>query len=460
MGADRSLIRRLGAICLLAAALAVGAIGPAPREARAETRISIDEGRDLAGRLLAMGRPREALMIVDGILQGLPEDGPALILRARALRDLGRLDEAEAAAAAARKAADTDSDRFFAALVTAQAKASDGKRGIAQYWLRHAAQIAPDDRLKAVAVRDFRAVRRRNPWRMSIDLYAAPSDNLDGSPPEGVVPVTPFLSMVNPKPPSGLRYGAAARLRYTIPMGVDARLHLDGFGGGSRVDLSGESRAAGIDAGDLSTGFLGVGGQAQWRGPDSRWLAHLGLSVTRQWEGGDLIADVGRVEAGYRWTPGEGLEAGIVAGGQRQFRHDTTQDVDETDIALQLSKRFQRGVLGFQLKGARTEAQPAVLDDQSLGAVLSYGVTRPVRGLLPRLSLGYEETWYDTAPLLFAGPARHDTEWSVTLDVLLPKMDYMGFAPEIGVSFRDRRSNYQHKSTQSTDLRLGLKSVF
>jgi hypothetical protein len=36
----------------------------------------------------------------------------------------------------------------------------------------------------------------------------------------------------------------------------------------------------------------------------------------------------------------------------------------------------------------------------------------------------------------------------------------MGFAPEIGISFRDRTSNYSLYELQSTDIRIGLKSVF
>ncbi|MEN9061700.1 hypothetical protein [Ponticoccus litoralis] len=66
-----------------------------------ETRLSLDEARGAAAGFLADGRPEAALILADGALLGAPDHPQTLMLRARALRDLGRDAEAVKAARAA-----------------------------------------------------------------------------------------------------------------------------------------------------------------------------------------------------------------------------------------------------------------------------------------------------------------------------------------------------------------------
>ena len=61
-----------------------------------------------------------------------------------------------------------------AALAVAQALSSEGARTRAQLWLRRAMQVAPTKRQKALAVRDFRYVRLRNPWSTRLSFSVAP----------------------------------------------------------------------------------------------------------------------------------------------------------------------------------------------------------------------------------------------------------------------------------------------
>ena len=135
--------------------------------------------RQLADKAIDAGFGADALRIVDALLLRDPADATALILRSQALRLLGRYDEAETSARAAYAAADSDPGRFGAAMVLAQALSLQDRRIEAQLWLRRAAQEAPNDRLRALAERDFDLVRAATPLTLSFALSLTPSSNVN-----------------------------------------------------------------------------------------------------------------------------------------------------------------------------------------------------------------------------------------------------------------------------------------
>ncbi|WP_425099632.1 surface lipoprotein assembly modifier [Tropicibacter sp. S64] len=450
--------------------LGSGAAGIAafgPQTAVAEARVSIDEARDMAGVLLQQGRAREALLLAEGILKGLPDDVAALVLKSRALRDLGRFDEADRVAGTARARANaggTDKDRFFAALVTAQAKASDGKKGLAQYWLRRAAEIAPDDEMKAVAVRDFRYVRSTTPWQVKLSLFAEPSDNLNGAPKTNEFSFA-GLTFTNTAavPLSGMRFGGDASLTYRIALGEQSRINLGATGGIERVRFSqsAKDKVPGIDAADYSRDRLGFSIGYEQRGAAQDWLGSAQLSVSRYWGGGMHISDAVRLDLGYARRLAEGWTGSVRLAYEDETRMDAGQRSAVTqEASLTLTRHWDKSALSLSLGGADIASDSRLVDRQSQTAALKFARTAPVMGLLPSVTLSYAAEDYAQSPFGWWVDPRQDEEWGLSVDVLLPKMDYMGFAPEVGVSFRDRRSNYSIYETQSTDLRLGLKSVF
>ncbi|WGW05435.1 surface lipoprotein assembly modifier [Tropicibacter oceani] len=448
----------------MACVLVLSGPGVGPGAAQAETRLSLDEARDVAGRLLQMGRPREALMLAEGVLQGAPGDVPALVLKSRALRDLGRFKDARKAAAAARAAAENDKDRFFAALVTAQARASDGDKGIAQYWLRYAAQVAPDDDLRAVAVRDFRFVRKTTPWRLKASVFAEPSDNLNGAPKTNEFTFA-GLTFENPAavPLSGMRYGADVQFTYRIPLSQRSRVNLGAFGGIERVQFSTSAKAKvpTIRNEDYSRDRLGLSLGYERMGDGGDWLAKGEVAVARYWAGGMPSSDAVMVNAAYQRKLLGRWQGGLRLGYEDETRHDlATRSSTTRSIGASLSHPFAMGALTLDLEQSDTRSQSRLVARETARATLGYQMGKPVLGMLPRLSLSYEDVRFDQSPFGFWVDPREDKEWAMSVDVLLPKVDYFGFAPEIGLSFRDRSSNYSLYETQSTDLRLGLKSVF
>lgn len=434
------------------------------RSAAEEVRMSVDAARGAAAQALAAGNAELALVLSEGVLLGAPGDVPALLMKSRALRDLGRTGEAAGAARLAFGGADDRRERYFAALLMGRARASDGSPGMAQLWLRRAAQIAPEDNLRALAVNDFRLVRSKTPWRIKLNMAVEPSDNLNGAPKTNSFTFA-GLTFVNPTavPLSGKRFVLGGDYLYRLPLDETQRLS---FGAGiemQRVRFSGEARdkVPGIRNSDYRQDSLVLSLGHEMRGADGRWLAQGRASVVRHWMAGQLYSDAARLDLSYGRAVGPGLEAGVRLGVEKEIRHDTgLRDSRTREMGLSLTRRFAAASLRLDLSLADTDSASRLIARDTGRVALRLGATKPVKGLLPRVTLAWEEAQYDMGPSPFWTDPRRDAQWSLSMDVLVPKVSYYGFAPEIGVSFRDRSSNYTVYETRGTDLHLGLKSVF
>lgn len=62
-------------------------------------------------------------------------------------------------------------------------------------------------------------------------------------------------------------------------------------------------------------------------------------------------------------------------------------------------------------------------------------------------------------PLYIAEP-RRDLTATLGVTAVLSEMDYMGFAPEIGLTLTKTDSNIPAMTTEKAELRFGIRSVF
>lgn len=147
-------------------------------QAQAQT-LTADQMRGAAVSAIGEGQPELALQIATALLTRDAQDVTALILKARAARDLGQFDIAHPAAAQAWQQAATPQERYDSARVMAQVLASQNQRTRAQLWLRRAVQHAPDEQMRQAAVRDFRYVSARNRWNTQLNLSLAPNSNIN-----------------------------------------------------------------------------------------------------------------------------------------------------------------------------------------------------------------------------------------------------------------------------------------
>jgi hypothetical protein len=204
---------------VLAAALAL-----AGGSSAAQSTLAPDEARMTAAQLLARGQAQAAVDITDMLIRRDPEDATSLILNAHARRTLGDARNARRAARQGYQASDRPVERYGAAMAMAQALSSDGAKTRAQFWLRRAAHVAPDEQTRARAIRDYRYVSMTNPWSVDLSFSIDPSDNVNGAPSDNTF-VLGGLIFTNPAavPISGFVLRQNTSLRYNFDISQTRR---------------------------------------------------------------------------------------------------------------------------------------------------------------------------------------------------------------------------------------------
>ena len=443
---------------LRGAALALGLLG-AP--AVAETRLSIPEARQFAVQLVQSGQPTAAQAAARALLQHDPDDIVALIVLSRAARDLGDYRTAETAARRAFRLAESDKDRFSAALAMAQALASHGRHSSAQFWLRRAAEVAPDDRHRMVAVRDFAYVRGRNPWRATLSFGAFPSSNVNDGPTTNTL-IIGGIEFSNPDavPLSGFGLSTGFDLSRRWELGPKSQLVLGFAGNATEYALSSAARGAVPTARASDFGNAGLSASLGWVRPEGAHQVRATFETGRVWQGGAVLADWRQLRLGYGHGFGEGrrLSLGV-----------TLTDTDRHDAAIRSS--VKSGVdlgwswgapgadawsLGLSLGRVASDAASVARREAELR--LDWQHAQPVLGtkIAGFASLGLRA--YDEP--LYIAAARRDVTARLGLSAELVKLDYLGFAPELGVTFSQTDSNITAMTTRKAELRLGVKSTF
>lgn len=429
----------------------------------AQTRIDIPTSRALVSRLLA-DRQYQAAQAITATLMRRPNRLPAdALLHARALRGIGRHRAAQDLAQHIFKTADEPRLRYSAAMVTAQALSSAGHKTRSQFWLRRAAQIAPDPQRRAKAVRDFRYVRSANPWRIDARFGISPSNNINRGPTDNTY-VWNGLTFVDPSllPLSGyeISSGVSLQHRRKLPSGnrVTLGLTLDD----SQFFLSDDAKTKVPTARGSDYAFRALQTSAGfgWSGADSHWNQSLGLSFGRNWSGGSHLTDYLRTS----WTAGRKINQSnrlsLRLSGERQWRQDVaSRSADVLTIGGNWSHAFSGGNrLGLDVSLTNMSAASAAVAHQKSSISLSYSLGQPVFGALTSFNLGFESRLYDRA--LYIASRRQDNKLRLGASMFFTGFDLFGFAPKVGVTATRNNSNVSRFRTEALELSLGLQSIF
>ncbi|MBL4927283.1 hypothetical protein [Fuscibacter oryzae] len=448
----RATARLLG-VAGLVVALACGAT--------AETRLSIGQGRALAIQLVQNGQATAARAAALALLQRDPDDVVALIVLSRAERDLGAFKAAQKAARHAERVATRDEDRFGAALAMAQALASDGRRTAAQFWLRRATELAPDARARAVAVRDFTYVRSRNPLKARLSFGAFPSSNVNDGPTSNTL-VVGGIEFVNPDavPLSGLGFSVGGDLTWRLPAGKEAGFTLGLSADSTRYILSESARAQVPDASasDYATSGLSLSAGYDRRFGES--VLSSTLRIGRDWQGGAALADWSQLSFGLQRSMDERHALSLAL---------EVTDTRRKDSDIRSSQKIGGGVgwIWASEAGDRWASRLTLGTVQSDSAAiarregelrLDWQRAAPVLGveLSAFATLGLAQ--YDRA--LPGLATRQDVNARLGVTALISKVDYMGFAPEVGLVLSGTNSNIPALTTRKAELRLGIRSTF
>jgi hypothetical protein len=424
--------------------------------------------RKLAFTAVKAGFAEDALRYTDALLQRDPADSSALVIRSQALRALGRDGPAKKAAHAAWDSADSDPARFGAAMVMAQALSTGGRRTAAQWWLRRAAQNAPNDKAEALARRDFGYVKSRNPWDVQINVSAAPSSNVNNGSRQDTLTLAglPFEFVIEPEAQalSGFETGFGVTGTYRFSPKGPLRQTTARFGLlGEAVVLSNGSKAVApnLSGRDFSFAALEAGVQHK-RALDSagKTAVRFGAAGGRNWYGGALLSDYLRVETGLdrRLGPKSVLSFGATV--DRVVRIDSpVQSSDRLEAEAGLGRKIANGDrLSVGLMAARAVSASAEIRNEAVGVTFGWAKAEPVAGIGLQASLRIESRVYEESAYVIGG--REDMRLSANLSMSFEQVDYLGFSPVLQMQATRNRSNAALYDTQDFGITFGIKSSF
>jgi hypothetical protein len=437
--------------------------GGLPASLPAQTTIDIPTARQLIVGLLRAGQPAAAREVTLGLLAAHPDDPTLLINLSQAERNLGNLDAALRAGRAAYAAARDDTERHYAALVTAQALSSDGHRLRAQFWLRRAVQHAPTEQERARAIRDFRYVGDRNPLSVELRAGISPTDNINNGPTTNRI-VFNGITFVNdslvPIPGIELTFGGDAKYRL---IGTPDFIGFATFGyDGLRGWL--DSDAATIDPTlrnrDLSQDHLRFGLEGNWRLDDAGGVATAEAEVSRSYYGGAHIQDGGVVSLGYARPLDDRFRL------RGMLRYATADRIDRPVRSAQtahmgfgLDTRLpNQDLLSLDLHKATVSSDSSAVARAAFGVDIRYARAEPLAGLMLSVDAGWERSVYDLP--LYSADVRDDDRFSASVGAVISQVDYYGFSPRIDLRWERNLSNVTTFDTESIALGIGFQSSF
>jgi tetratricopeptide (TPR) repeat protein len=443
----------------------VALLGGALFPVRAEgVIVTVEALRYLGFETLAAGDAPRALAYAEALLKRDPGDGVALILRSKALRALGRYPEAAASGRLAFRVAPDKAGRYGAAMVTAQALASDGARTRAQVWLRRAVQEAPSDTARKIAVRDFDYVRIRNPLSFTFDLSAAPSSNVNGGSANAVSQFLglPFVLSGDARALSGYEVAAGATVKLRRPLTETGASEFRLSAQLRHYWLSGEARAQAPAArgSDYDYAAVELGWQRRFRARGHKTDLTFGAVLGRNWYGYQPLSTYGRVTIDAARPLAPGLTGQLTLAAEVQKRDDDPRrDATVLTFGGAVQKMLPNGDrLTLSLAARRTEADSSSVAHRALLGGIGWDRARPVGPVRISGGLSFEERDYDVFPLALSG--RQDLRVTARLSLTLTDVQYLGFQPVIDLTASHNWSNIGLYETREAGISFGFKSAF
>jgi hypothetical protein len=410
------------------------------------------------------GQTDLALAYVEALLRRDPTDVAAHLIGSRARRDAGDTAGALAAARAASKYAKTDNEKFTSSLLVAQALATSGRRSEAQLWLRWAAQQAPDDRTRAVAMRDFRYVRSRNRLRVNLTFDVAPSSNVNNGSSEDIVTLfgLPFALSGAAQALSGTRYAGGAELTWRLAVTERQQSHavMSLFHQTYSLSSEAKAQAPGAEGSDFAYSSAQFGFRQKLSAGEGRGLWGWDVTLGRNWYGGGPLADFG--EVGVERTLRVGERATLTFGGDvaYQQRLDGSDDwARAVTLDAAWSRRNGRGdQLRLDVAVEDSTSNDFGLDFTAWSVGAQYRLGKPVMNSVVTFSAGVELRDFPVTPYKAGG--REDLSGRLGLELFFPKADYWGFAPVVSLQGSFRESDVDLYDNETISVGIGIRSAF
>lgn len=462
--------RRAAAALLVAALALAAAADPAPVPDRPPTSVSPETARRIGVQAIAENRPELALALAAALVRSNARDPFAHYLLAQALRRLNRLPEAQSAARSAFRLGESREQRYQAARLTALVAYDRERYGAAQWWLRQAAQSAPEAARRARSIAEFGAVRARNPLSIDLRFSLVPSDNVNNgsSGSFNTIDGVPYVGTLSPDAQalSGVIAEAGVTLNYRLRQTSRSATFIGAKANIRAVTLSPAAKEAlgATPAPDLGSQRLELSLSHSVTPEGSPARLNFAATLGRLWQTGVEPQDLLRLSAGYTRavSPATLLDFGLSL--EQRERTDGRPRGDRV-LSFQVSATHRlpkAGLLSGALFCSFYDTPLSGRSSSTIGARIAFA---PAKDLGPaRLSVNFglqraEFDGYALAGILVPG-GRVDTMGYGELQVWFPKMQYMGFAPELSLRHQTTRSNVSRFQTSETSVTLGIRSTF
>lgn len=420
--------------------------------------------RGAAQAALVAGQSQAALQLTNALLIRDKNDVAALFLRSKALRNLGDYPGALAAARKAWRLAEKDDARFGSALAIAQAHSSAGNRTLAQIWLRRAVDIAPSEEARAIAVRDFRYVRARNPWAAELSFNVTPSNNINNGSAREKTQLfgLPFEFQLDgaARALSGYEVSGAVAGRYRIDQNASFAHDITFQFSHRSYILTEEAKAQapGVKGRDFAFSQAAIG-YSYYRTPEN-WPGPFSISVTggNTWYAGDPYFAFLRVGGTQNFRLGETALLQVSGSLERQFGAQTP-DVDRMIASARLMQQVgQLGTLGFTLANTTSVSESDANEFTELRGGVDFQFAKPLLGI--DVSFGVEVRERDYIRSRYDPAGRKDSEVLAHLDLVFREIDRFGFNPTLRVQSSRTDSTIGLFDREKLGVQVGIRSAF
>lgn len=436
--------------------------------AAAETvDLTLENARIIARQAYAVGELGVANALARRLLEANPHDAQALLILAATEPALGNPTAGRLAGRKAWAAAETPLLRYEIARHTAAAAFQENRPGLAQFWLRRAADVAPSAKDYARTVADYRRMRAENPVSLRFDLAVMPSSNLNGGGQGGVLEidgqiVNGFYNRSLP-PLSGLRAEAQTEVNYRLATGPRSQTTLGFSLSASLNALSAEARALNLNISgaefNQTTAEATISHDFLWQGGNHP--VHLALAAGQNWSGGSVLGPHLRVDASTPLVRNAAGELRLAGSVERQWQ--PTSAVNSGSLALMAQRRLASGDnLGGGIYLRQVNGTGYNQDYRDASAMLTYALAQPIGpvALSGRLTAGLRD--YDVYRLGFAQltQGRHDQRLGLSVDMTLQNLSVWGYAPVISVTGSQTQSNVNWFDSRQLGISIGFESKF
>ncbi len=423
-----------------------------PEQARAVARDQLQKGNfQLAGVI------SKALVKRDG------NDFVALIILASTQISAGQLADAVQTGKQAFRVARSDGQRAEAARLVASAHYRAKQFTRAEFWLRRAANNAPQGPMHTAIRQDFAKVRQENPLSVSLSFSAAPNNNVNNGSSSETITIwgLPFVLSADAQALAGYEASARADLKYRISQSKNHATHLGLLLSARSYELSAASKKAAptVKGSDYSFGVAEVSLSHRQKFAAMSGPTTFALSVGQNWYGGDPYTRYNRVRLGqnFRLTERTTIDLSLGYEDQKVIASAVPSYISTGTVAIN-HRLGNSDQIGFSLMGQKTASPIASNENTVIHAQLSYSLGKPVWGMRLSFNLGGQKRDYDFSNYDASG--RHDRTLTLGATAVFEKVSYFGFSPSMTLSTSKTESNVDLFDRETASLNFGLQSNF